>query len=79
MDHHESQSAYYRSHDCLGPDQLTYIALGNEVCTDVVLYPDSGKYGAWHGDSGDAEGPGNFKAFARKETAVYFWAGETDS
>ena len=60
-------------------DDLTYIALGNEVSTDVILYPDSGKYGAWHGDRRDPDGPGNFKVFARKETAVDYWDGESDS
>ena len=56
-----------------------YIALGNEVRTDVVLYPDSGKYGAWHGDPGDPDGPGSFRVFAREESAVDYWDGETDS
>ena len=59
-------------------DELAYIALGNTVRTDVVLYPDSGKYGAWHGDPGDPDGPGSFRVFAREESAVDYWDGETD-
>ena len=56
--------------------ELTYIALSNQVTTDVMLYPDSGKYGVWHGDPGDFRSPDNFKVFARKETAVDYWDGE---
>ena len=58
--------------------ELTYIALSNDLTTDVMLYPDSGKYGVWHGDSRDFNAPGNFKVFARKETAVDYWDGEAD-
>ena len=29
---------------------LSYIALSNIEHTDVFLYPDSGKYGVWHGE-----------------------------
>jgi len=59
-------------------DELTYIALSNEFKTDVMLYPDSGKYGVWHGDPSDPQAPGNFRVFARKETAVDYWDGEGD-
>lgn len=55
---------------------LSYIALGTEYDTDVFLYPDSGKYGVWHGDSRDMKSPDNFVLFARKETAVDYWDGE---
>lgn len=58
-------------------DDLVYIALSNQLNTDVVLYPDSGKYGAWHGDPTDPGGPGSFRVFARRETAVDYWDGET--
>ena len=60
------------------PDELTYIALGNQATTDVMLYPDSGKYGVWHGDPGNPRDPANFRVFARRETAVDYWDGETD-
>ncbi len=59
-------------------EELTYIALSNEMTTDVMLYPDSGKYGVWHGDSGDLNAPGNFLVFSRKETAVDYWDGEAE-
>ena len=59
-------------------EMLTYIALSNEMETDVMLYPDSGKYGVWHGDSSDFRSPENFVVFARKETAVDYWDGEAD-
>lgn len=59
-------------------DELTYIALSNEMKTDVMLYPDSGKYGVWHGDSSDMQAPGNFLVFARKESAVDYWDGEAE-
>jgi uncharacterized cupin superfamily protein len=59
-------------------DELTYIALGNQAETDVVLYPDSGKYGAWHGNPNDPRNPANFRVYARRETAVDYWDGEAD-
>lgn len=58
--------------------ELSYIALSEQLATDVVLYPDSGKYGVWHGDWLDREARGNFSVFARKETAVDYWDGETE-
>ncbi len=58
--------------------ELTYIALGTEEPTDVFLYPDSGKYGVWHGDSRDRNAADNFRVFARKETAVDYWDGESE-
>ncbi len=60
-------------------EELTYIALSSQDNTDVFLYPDSGKYGVWHGDWKDPGAPGNFKVFARKETAVDYWDGEVDN
>ena len=59
-------------------EELVYIALSNDMETDVMLYPDSGKYGVWHGDSGDIRSPDNFRVFARKETAVDYWDGEVE-
>lgn len=55
---------------------LSYIALSTGDGTDVMLYPDSGKYGVWHGDSRNMKSPDNFILFARKETAVDYWDGE---
>ena len=55
---------------------LTYIALSTLESTDVFLYPDSGKYGVWHGRGPDA--PENFIVFSRKATAVGYWDGESD-
>ena len=52
--------------------------LSNEMTTDVMLYPDSGKYGVWHGDASDFRSPENFIVFARRETAVDYWDGEVD-
>lgn len=59
-------------------DELTYIALSNQPETDVMLYPDSGKYGVWHGDWREPNAAGNFVVFARRETAVGYWDGEAD-
>ena len=56
--------------------ELTYIAFSNQGKTDVMLYPDSGKYGAWHGDANDMRARDNFLVFARRETAVDYWDGE---
>jgi len=58
--------------------ELIYIALGTEEPTDVFLYPDSGKYGVWHGVTRDPDAPDNFLVFARKETAVDYWDGESE-
>lgn len=57
---------------------LTYIALGTEDRADVFLYPDSGKYGVWHGTKKDLDAPDSFMVFARKETAVDYWDGEAE-
>jgi uncharacterized cupin superfamily protein len=57
---------------------LSYIALSTQESTDVFLYPDSGKYGVWHGSARDPNAPGSFLVFARKETAVDYWDGEAD-
>lgn len=58
--------------------ELAYIALSTQDETDIFLYPDSGKYGAWHGKTDDPRGPGSFLVFARKSTAVDYWDGETE-
>lgn len=55
---------------------LAYIALSTQEPTDVFLYPDSRKYGVWHGDATNLESPDNFLVFARKDTAVDYWDGE---
>ncbi len=59
-------------------EELTYIALSTQELADVMLYPDSGKYGVWYGTSGDPKAPDSFLVFARKETAVDYWDGESD-
>lgn len=59
-------------------EELTYVALGTKEPTDVFLYPDSGKYGVWHAASSDPDSPDNFRVFARKETAVEYWDGESE-
>lgn len=59
-------------------EELSYIALGTEEPTDVFLYPDSGKYGVWHGTAKDLEAPDSFLVFARKDSAVDYWDGESD-
>jgi len=59
-------------------DELVYIALSTQDHTDVFLYPDSGKYGAWHGDPNNPRAPGNFIVFARKEDGVDYWDGEAE-
>jgi len=58
--------------------ELVYIALSDQQHTDVMLYPDSGKYGVWHGDWQDRSAADNFVVFARRETAVGYWDGESD-
>lgn len=58
--------------------ELTYIALGTEEPTDVFLYPDSDKYGVWHGTTRDSNAPDSFLVFSRKETAVDYWDGESE-
>ena len=56
--------------------ELSYIALSTSEPTDVFLYPDSDKYGVWHGTARDPEAKDSFLVFARKETAVDYWDGE---
>jgi len=57
-------------------EELSYIALSTLEHTDVFLYPDSDKYGVWHGKTRDPGDPGSFLVFARKDTAVDYWDGE---
>ena len=57
---------------------LSYIALSTNDHTDVFLYPDSGKYGVWHGKTRDPNDPNAFLVFARKDTAVDYWDGEAE-
>jgi uncharacterized cupin superfamily protein len=59
-------------------DELVYIALSNDMQFDVTLYPDSGKFGVWHGDFRNPNSPTNFRLFGRKEDGVDYWDGETD-
>ena len=59
-------------------EELTYLALSSQEVADVMQYPDSGKYGVWYGPSGDTEAPDSFLVFARKETAVDYWDGESE-
>ena len=59
-------------------EELTYIALSSQALADVMLYPDSGKYGVWYGKIGDPRADDSFLVFARKETAVDYWDGESD-
>ena len=57
---------------------LTYIALSNVEEADIFLYPDSGKYGAWHSKTNRRDDPDNFIVFARKDTSVDYWDGEEE-
>lgn len=57
---------------------LSYIALSTQDQTDIFLYPDSDKYGAYHGKSRNPGDPGSFIVFARKGTAVDYWDGEAE-
>lgn len=59
-------------------EDLVYIALGTQEPTDVFLYPDSGKYGVWHGKTRDRSAPGTFRVFARMDDGVDYWDGEAD-
>ncbi len=59
-------------------EELSYLALSTQELADVMLYPDSGKYGVWYGKSGDPRADDSFLVFARKETAVDYWDGESD-
>ena len=58
--------------------EMSYIALGTQDQTDIFLYPDSNKYGAWHGKSRNPADPENFLVFSRKSTAVDYWDGEAE-
>ena len=59
-------------------EDLTYIALSTNDHTDIFLYPDSGKYGAYHSKSRNPRDPGSFIVFARRDTAVDYWDGEAE-
>ena len=59
-------------------EDLIYIALSTQDHADIFLYPDSGKYGAFHGKTRNPRDPGTFLVFARKETTVNYWDGEVE-
>ena len=59
-------------------EELVYIALSSDAQADVIQYPDSGKYGVWHGDTSNPRDPANFRVFARVEDGVDYWDGEAD-
>ena len=59
-------------------EDLVYIAVSTQEEADIVLYPDSGKYGVWSGKGGDPRSPDSFRVIAREETAVDYWDGESD-
>jgi uncharacterized cupin superfamily protein len=56
--------------------ELSYIAISTMENADVVLYPDSGKYGVWHGTTRDTKAPDTFRVVARMKDAVDYWDGE---
>jgi uncharacterized cupin superfamily protein len=56
--------------------ELSYIAISTMETADVVLYPDSGKYGVWYGTTRDPKAPDTFRIVARKENAADYWDGE---
>ena len=58
--------------------ELVYIALSDERSTDVMLYPDSGKFGVWHGDSSNMKDPANLMLFAHRKDTVDYWDGEAE-
>ena len=58
--------------------ELLYVAVSADAETDVIRYPDSGKYGVWHGDSQNLRDPGNFRIFAREDAGLDYWDGEAD-
>lgn len=58
--------------------ELTYLALSSQEITDIMRYPDSGKYGVWHSPSGDPKSADSVLLFAREETAVGYWDGEEE-
>jgi uncharacterized cupin superfamily protein len=58
--------------------ELVYLALSTQEPTDVFLYPDSDKYGVWHGKTRNPADPENFLVFSRKSSAVSYWDGESE-
>lgn len=57
---------------------LSYIALSTNDHTDIFIYPDSDKYGAWHGKTRNPKDPDSFIVFGRKSTSVDYWDGEAE-
>ena len=58
--------------------ELVYIALSTVEKADVMMYPDSEKYGVFHSETGMPGADNSFVVFARKDTAVGYWDGEAD-
>ena len=55
---------------------IVYIAMSSNEDTDIFLYPDSGKFGAYHSKERNPRAPGSFIIFSRKEAGVDYWDGE---
>lgn len=58
--------------------ELRYIALGTNEEADVFQYPDSGKYGVFHGSVNASSAESVFVVFGRKEDGLDYWDGEAD-
>jgi len=58
--------------------ELRYIALGTNEEADVFQYPDSGKYGVFHGSVHASSPESVFVVFGRKEDGLDYWDGEAD-
>lgn len=59
-------------------EELTYIAISTMDQADIMLYPDSGKYGVFYGPDGTPFHKDAFVLFGRRESAVDYWDGEVD-
>jgi len=58
---------------CVGPDALRFLAVSTNGQPDIVLYPDSGKLGAFERRP---DGSGIWELYRRSD-AVDYWTGES--
>ncbi|MDE1992722.1 MAG: cupin domain-containing protein [Rhizobiaceae bacterium] len=57
-----------------GPGVLIYLVISTKAQTEIVEYPDSGKFMAKTGRSGET--PRRFSFIGRDDTALDYWDGE---
>ena len=55
---------------------LKYVCISTMQQPEIALYPDSEKFGVYHGDFRNMDAPGSFFLLGRRSNAIDYWDGE---